>query len=122
MANKKESNRAKSVRLTKEEKSLLGGYFKQNNKDPNSNNSKNSNARLINALTKKDKLVFEKEKFRESMNYKWDNLKYRQERDTKKDNNKLERAQERQKEYKQKRKEYIGKSISGALESWKFKF
>ena len=119
---KKSSN---SVKLTRKERASVNSGnsgFPRNNKDPNSNNSKNSNARLINAQTKKDKLVFEKEKFRESRNYKWDNLKYRQERDAKKDNDKITRAQERQKEYKQKRKEYIGKSISGALESWKFKF
>lgn len=120
---KKSSN---SVKLNKKEMiyANLGNsdFSKKNSKDPNSNNSMNAQSRLKNAQTREDKLAFQKLAFEESMNYKWDNFKYRKERDAKKDNDKITRAQERQKEYKQKRKEYIGKSISGALESWKFKF
>ena len=129
MANKKESNRAKRDRLTKESKLLSNGFVNLNKRDKNSNNSKRIQTAYNNSITKKEKLAFQKDAFREAMNYNWEKVKQKdrvitlaEKKEARLANDKMLRAQERQKEYKQKRKEYIGKSISGALESWKFKF
>lgn len=129
MVNKKESNRAKRDRLIKEYKSLSNGFVNLNKRDKNSNNSKRIQTAYNNSITKKEKLAFQKDAFRESMNYNWEKVKQKdrvitlaEKKEARLANDKMLRAQERQKEYKQKRKEYISKSISDALESWKFKF